>query len=62
MFAYIFNMNRNNNNTKLIRITVYLTKDYSISEDVYVYFNEDKQEITKQINEKFDNWFSYDII
>ncbi len=46
----------------LIEIIVYLTKDYSKNESLYVPRGTSKEEITSIINRKFKTWYYWDIV
>lgn len=46
----------------MVEIVVYLTDDYTKNESIFVNDNLSKDEITDIINERFDYWFSYDIM
>ena len=46
----------------MVEVVVYLTKDYSKNESIWVSNELTKEEITKIVNDKFDKWYYYDIL
>jgi hypothetical protein len=47
---------------KLIEVVVYLKIDYSENKTIWVNKGLNKEEITKIVNQKFKEWYYYDII
>jgi len=47
---------------KMDRVIVYLSEDYKQSESFYISGGLSKDEITKEVNERFTEWFYYDIV
>lgn len=43
-------------------VVVYLKRDYSINESIWVSGDLTKEEITKEVNKNFKEWYSYDIL
>jgi len=43
-------------------VIVYLKEDYSESERIWVRGDLTMEEITKEVNSKFDDWYYYDIL
>ncbi len=48
--------------TKKVRVVVYLDSSYEVAEAIYVDEGTSKEDITKEVNEKFKDWFSWDLI
>lgn len=46
----------------MVEVVVYLTKDYSKNESIWVGRELAKDEITKIVNDKFKVWYYYDIL
>lgn len=46
----------------MIEVVVYLKEDYSINESIWVDRELSKEEITKIVNNKFEEWYYYDIL
>jgi hypothetical protein len=46
----------------MIEVVVYLTEDYSKNESIWVSNGLSKVDITKIVNDKFDEWYYYDIL
>lgn len=46
----------------MTEIVVYLKKDYSENKSIWVDNNLTKEEITKVVNDKFIEWYYYDIL
>lgn len=46
----------------MIEIVVYLKRNYSKNESIWVDSNLTKDEITKIVNEKFKLWYFYDVL
>ena len=44
------------------QVVVYLEEDYSKSESIWVSEDSTKQQITKEVNDKFKDWYYYDIL
>jgi hypothetical protein len=57
---------RTTNNTimyiKKVKVVVYLDSAYEVAEAIYVDEGTSKEDITKEVNEKFKDWFSWDLI
>ena len=48
--------------TKKVKVVVYLDSEYEVAEAIYVNEGTSKEDITKEVNEKFKDWFSWDLI
>lgn len=46
----------------MYKIIVYLKEDYSLNETLYLSGDLTKDEITKEVNQKYKEWYYYDII
>lgn len=46
----------------MVRVIVYLSEDYKKSDSFYVSDDLEKDDITKEVNERFTEWFYYDIV
>jgi len=46
----------------MLEVVVYLNSDYTEAKSIYVSGNLTKEEITEEVNKKFKNWYSYDIL
>ena len=44
------------------QVVVYLKEDYSINESIWVSEDLNKEQITNEVNKKFKQWYSYDIL
>jgi hypothetical protein len=48
--------------TKKVKVVVYLDSSYQRSKSIYVDEGTSKEDISKEVNEKFKDWFSWDLI
>jgi hypothetical protein len=46
----------------MFEVVVYLTEDYSKNESIWVSNELSKEDITKIVNDNFDEWYYYDIL
>lgn len=46
----------------MIEVVVYLKKDYSQNESIWVDSSLTKDQITQIVNQNFETWYSYDIV
>ena len=46
--------------TKKVKVVIYLDSSYKVAEVIYVDEGTSKEDITKEVNEKFKDWFSWD--
>lgn len=46
----------------MIEVVVYLTKDYSLNESIWVNADLTREQITQTVSDKFPIWYYYDIV
>lgn len=45
-----------------VEVVVYIKSDYSENKSIFVDYNLSKDEVTKQVNSVFNEWYYYDIV
>lgn len=48
--------------TGKVKVVIYFDSTYNRTESIYVDEGTSKEDITKRVNEEFENWFSWDLI